>query len=219
MHYFPNKVIPCEAWLPKLFKNICLPCEQHADGNLLAKLDRVSPYWCDGKRPHQPQSTCSCEEKFIGAPYADQEKMPLQSVWRQADLSGEPILLNHPGWNNKPGHDVTQTSPASKFSTLLISYCDNHPLRVLRHCLLYKNQASRSNSSVRSAESNTNLPIVVVAKSKDQTPRPNAQAEKEQLNWEGAQYVIRTSFSLQVPPGHRSADILYNILYLCRPFD
>jgi len=25
MHYFPNKVIPCEAWLPKL--NIRLPCE------------------------------------------------------------------------------------------------------------------------------------------------------------------------------------------------
>jgi len=41
---FPNKVIPCEAWLPKLCKNICLPCEQHEDSNLLDKLDRVSAY-------------------------------------------------------------------------------------------------------------------------------------------------------------------------------
>jgi len=39
----------------------------------------------------------------------DQEKMPLQSIWRQADFFWEPILLNHPGWNIKPGHVVTPT--------------------------------------------------------------------------------------------------------------
>jgi len=155
---------------------------------------------------------------LFGALSADQGKC----LCRAYDFFREPILLNHPDWNIKLGHDVTHTNCSpSKPSMFLVSHRGNNPLRVLWNCLLCSALIKpRRSEQVSWWCREWQEPIVVVAKSKDQMPRPNAQAEKD-TSWIEREHSSSSGLHspFRVPPGHGLADILYSSLCLRQPFE